>query len=238
MTAFLKKVASLLPKRYNVILQPVFDLFLHIVHAAETSVRILAGKARRILWPLGLPKAAEGFLVNVGCGATDHAKFINVDAYPYAHVHYIHRIDRLPMFSDASVDLIYASHCLEHFKYRDIDRVLGEWACKLKPRGVLRLSVPDFDRFLAIYADTGNPDDFIEQLMGGQDNSYNYHYALFNKQNLTSRLVRAGFEDVREWVPGGDDLTTFDDFSVYHKIVAGKKYAVSLNLEARKALSQ
>ena len=106
---------------------------------------------------------------------------------------------------------------LEHFKYRNIDRVLSEWARVLKPGGVLRLSVPDFDKLLVIYSDTRNPDDFIEQLMGGQNNRYNFHYVLFNKTNLVNYLARAGFVDIQEWIPGSNDLTTFGDFSVYQK---------------------
>ena len=176
--------------------------------------------------------------VNLGCGTTNHPEFINIDSYPHRHVHYVSNIGRLDMFIDDSVDLIYASHCLEHFKYSEIDRVLSEWNRVLKPGGVLRLSVPDFDKLLDIYSDTGDPDDIVEQIMGGQNNKYNYHYIIFNKNNLIKHLVCTGFTDAREWVPGSCSLTTFDDFSVYHKTVEGKVYPISLNLEANKAKSK
>ena len=177
----------------------------------------------------------EVVLVNLGCGLTNHPMFINIDGYPHPHVHYINRIDRLNMFDDSSVDLIYASHCLEHFKYGEIDRVLGEWCRALKSGGTLRLSVPDFDKLVNIFNDTGDPDDIIGQLMGGQNNKYNFHYVTFNRKNLTNYLVRSGFVNIKEWVTGSNELTTFDDFSIYQKVVKGRKYPVSLNLEAKKA---
>jgi predicted SAM-dependent methyltransferase len=232
------RIAILLPPSVKARLKPYYFKAVSLGRTFKTKIAAFLGKAKRAIIPARLPSPGEGVLVNLGCGLTNHPKFINVDGYPHRHVHYINRIDRLKMFLNDSVDLIYASHCLEHFKYRDIDRVLSEWNRVLRPGGILRLSVPDLDKLLAIYRDTGNPDDIVEQLMGGQDNRYNFHYVLFNRKNLTNHLARSGFTDAREWIPGSDDLTTFDDFSVYHKTVEGKEYPVSLNLEAKKAESK
>lgn len=200
-----------------------------------TVSKIFFSKAIKLGGRLKLPDANKGVFVNLGCGMSNHPEFINVDGYPHPHVHFVHRIDRLPMFTERSVDLIYASHCLEHFKYREIYRVLSEWVRVLKPGGLLRLSVPDFDKLVVIYRETGNPDDIVEQIMGGQDNRYNFHYVLFNKKNLKNYLAQVGCIDIQEWVPGSNDLTTFADFSMYQKDVQGKKYDISLNIEARKA---
>ena len=229
-----KKISLMLPATWKVKLKPYYERMTPLIDRVDIGTKIIFGRARRLIHPSRLPEADEGVLVNLGCGMSNHPKFINVDGYPHPHVHFVHRIDRLPMFSDGSADLIYASHCLEHFKYRDIDRVLSEWARVLKPGGVLRLSVPDFDKLMVIYSDTRNPDDFIEQLMGGQNNRYNFHYVLFNKMNLVNYLARAGFVDIKEWIPGSNDLTTFGDFSVYQKEIKGMKYEISLNIEARK----
>lgn len=229
-----KKTAALLPRPARKKLNLYYSWTAAIVNNLGENVAILFGKLKRMLFPLEMPVMEEGVLLNLGCGRTDHPKFVNIDGFPHNHVHFVNRIDRLSMFNDESVDLIYASHCLEHFKYRDTGRVLLEWSRVLKKGGILRLSVPDFDKLLAIYADTGSPDDIVEQLMGGQDNRYNFHYVVFNKRNLADHLEESGFENIREWEPGSSDLATFDDFSVYQKVVKGKNYPVSLNLEARK----
>lgn len=230
-----RKIISLLPKSVKTMLKPYFDFFSLLASRSKSMAKIAFGKAIRVVQRPKFPCQDQGVFLNLGCGMTNHPKFINVDGFPYPHVHFVHRIDRLPMFVDSSVDLIYASHCLEHFEYRHISEVLREWIRVLKPGGCIRLSVPDFDKLVAIYSDTGNPDDIVEQIMGGQDSPYNFHYVLFNKKNLASYLIQAGFTDIHEWVPGSNDLTTFSDFSVYQKHTNGNKYEISLNLEARKA---
>lgn len=182
------------------------------------------------------PVQAEGRLnLHLGCGEVDHKQFINIDGYPFPHVHYVQSIDKLPQFDNNSVDLIYASHCLEHFKYGQIEVVLQEWYRVLKKGAVLRLSVPDFDKLVEIYKIHNNdPDVILPQLMGGQNNRYNFHYTVFNNINLTNLLKSVGFLHIQEWQPGTSDLMTFNDFSIYKKDIAGKLYEISLNIEAVK----
>lgn len=50
---------------------------------------------------------------------------------------------RLP-WQDASIDVIYSSHLLEHFSKRDGAFMLNECHRVLKPHGLLRMVVPDF----------------------------------------------------------------------------------------------
>lgn len=205
-----------------------------------SSIRIwwLTAKRRIKRMLFGMPRIREAGIkvnLNLGCGNINHEKFINIDGYPYPHVHYVQQVERLPQFKDDSVDLIYSSHCLEHFKYSQTKQVLEEWYRVLKKGSILRLSVPDFDKLVHIYElHQRDPDVIIEQLMGGQDNKYNFHLTVLNKVNLSKMLREVGFVDVREWMPGADDITTFDDFSIYKKEVAGNKYEISLNIEAVK----
>jgi predicted SAM-dependent methyltransferase len=167
----------------------------------------------------------------------DHPAFINVDVAPLAHIHYIHSVERLPMFADATGNLIYVSHCLEHLSFLTTEAVLREWKRVLKPGGILRISVPDFDFILAIYDAFQHDIAAIEKtLMGGQDYPYNYHKAVFNRNHLTRLLEKAGFTNVRPWTPGSSDLTTFDDWSGRQVKVEGKAFPISLNLEAEKPM--
>lgn len=232
--SFVNVMGSILPEGTRDFLRAGFRRLKPFVKSTGDLKRTWLDRLDRFIHRPKIPENRGEVFLNLGCGTTNHPRFINVDGYPYRHVHYVHRIDRLPMFPENTVDLIYASHCLEHFRYLETERVLREWLRVLKPGGVIRLSVPDLDRLLEIYRDTGNPDDIVAQLMGGQNNRYNFHYVLFNRKNLSELLIRAGCDDVHEWVPGSDDLTTFEDFSVYKKDVLGKFYEVSLNLEARK----
>lgn len=198
--------------------------------------RITYFKFKRFFIKVPIPDRAEGKLyLHLGCGHVNHNKFINIDAYPYPNVHYVQSIDKLFQFKDESVDLIYASHCLEHFSYHRTMAVLTEWYRVLKKGAILRLSVPDFDKLVDIYFNhSHNPDVIIPQLMGGQNNKYNFHLSAFNHVNLGRFLHSVGFSEIREWKPGSEDLTTFNDFSIYKKDVEGKLYEISLNIEAIK----
>lgn len=197
--------------------------------------QIIWGKFIRLFKPVPVNNGAGRLNIHLGCGPINHPAFVNVDGFPFPHVHYVHRIDKLPMFNSNTADLVYASHCLEHFPYRSIKDVLLEWNRILKVGGVLRLSVPDFDKLILIAQNNNNdPDVIIEQLMGGQNNKFNYHLAVFNRVNLEKVLFESGFSEPEEWLPGSEELTSFDDFSGYQKNVNNKYYEVSLNLQARK----
>lgn len=173
--------------------------------------------------------------LHLGCGSISHPKFINIDGLLAPHVHYVRAIDNLAPFRDNSVDLVYACHCLEHFSYRQISKVLAEWFRVLKQDGILRISVPDFDLLLNIYRENNNDiNTIISPLMGGQDYKFNFHMTVFNKSNLENFLKSTGFRQIREWQPGSSDLTTFNDYSSFKLQVNGKDYPVSLNLEAVK----
>jgi predicted SAM-dependent methyltransferase len=186
--------------------------------------------------PPKLPKRPDGkTLVHLGCGEIDHPAFINVDALRRRHVHYIHTVEKLPMFADNSVNLIYCCHCLEHLSHLEVPGVLAEWCRVIKPGGILRLAVPDFDKILTIYRETGEDMNEIQAvLMGGQDYQYNFHKIAFNHAYLAGLMQNAGLRDVKEWQAGKDELTTFDDWSRRPLKVKGKPYPISLNLEGIK----
>ena len=198
--------------------------------------RILWGKSVRLIARPPFPEHPDGArYVHLGCGLIAHPAFVNVDAIPRPHVHFVSGIARLPMFADDSVDMIYASHCLEHLSYRNTPAVLKEWHRVLKPGGLLRVSVPDFDCLIDIYEAAGNNmGSIIEQIYGGHEDPYNIHMTIFNRAELERILIATGFENCRLWSPGSDELSKINDFSSYEKKIADRTYPVSLNLEATK----
>ncbi len=172
-------------------------------------------------------------MLHLGCGPVDHPGFINVDGFPYPHVHFVRSLDDLSPFADESISLVYASHCLEHFRMSELPGILGEWRRVLKPSGVLRLSVPDFDLILKIYeAEARAVDGIWQPLLGGQDSLYNFHFAIFTESSLTTLLVDGGFSKVQRWSAGTDELTSLPDWSGMPIVIEGRSYPISLNLEA------
>jgi predicted SAM-dependent methyltransferase len=203
-------------------------------HLKRAAVPLI--KLKSVLFRRAFPSLPDGALnLHLGCGWVNHPSFVNVDLLPASHVHYIHRIDRLPFISDGSVDLIHASHCLEHFSHRQVPSVLREWHRVLKKGGTLRLGVPDFDSIVALYKATGNDATSITGfLMGGQDYPHNFHMVVFNRDNLTRLLLEAGFESVSSWEPHSSELTRIVDATSTVEHHNGEAFHISLNLEARK----
>jgi len=183
-----------------------------------------------------LPQNPDGkVLIHLGCGDIASPEFINVDAHPAPHVHYACDVIDLSIFPDNYADLVYACHLLEHIPRNKLRRTLWEWRRVLKSDGILRLSVPSFDALVDIYGGCGQDIDSIAALlMGGQDYPENIHYSIFNLKYLSALLKELGFKNVREWDPERVDYHNFEDWASRTIERAGKKYRVSLNVEAIK----
>lgn len=194
------------------------------------------GKFIRIFVRPSVPQLKDNRVnLHLGCGSIDSPDFINVDGRYGSHIHYIRSIKDLSPFKDNSVDLIYASHCLEHFSHHQVSTVLNEWFRVLKQDGILRLAVPDFDCLVNIYQKSDRDIQAIQgMLMGGQDYKYNFHMAIFNYASLKTHLKDVGFKRVKKWQPENTKLTNFDDCSKTKVVFDKKVYFVSLNVEAIK----
>jgi SAM-dependent methyltransferase len=191
---------------------------------------------RRLLVRPHLPGNPDGrILVHLGCGDVNSPEFINVDARPRPHVHYVRDVCDLSVFADDYADLVYACHVLEHIQRRRLKTTLQEWRRVLKPGGILRLSVPDFDLLLGIYDASGRDiESIIDPLVGAQNYAGNFHYSVFNLGYLSRLLVDGGFHNIRTWDPHQVTHHGFSDWASKTVERAGRSYRVSLNVEAVK----
>lgn len=187
-----------------------------------------------------LPTNADGKVyVNLGCGVNTSSEFINVDAVPQQKTHFIADIQKLFMFPDNSVDLIYASHVIEHLPRTHLERTLKEWLRALKPGGVLRFGVPNFDALIEMYKRSGNDVQSIVNQLLGQDGEYDDHHTIWNRAYAEKLLTSLGFEDVREWNPDTVEHHDFHDKTnrKYDTNDGAPPIPFSLNLEAAKPLT-
>jgi predicted SAM-dependent methyltransferase len=99
---------------------------------------------------------------------------------------------------DGSLEVVKASHVLEHIPHRETLAVLREWNRALRVGGTLLVAVPDFDRCVDAYA-RGVAWPVEQYIMGGQTDANDFHAAIFNRQKLTDALASAGFEVVGDW---------------------------------------
>jgi len=180
------------------------------------------------------PRQADGkTLLHIGCGHINSPGYINIDARKFPHVHVVtKKITSLPLFPSDQADLIYMCHVLEHVTRGQVCAVLSEMRRLLKPGGVLRLSVPDFDRIVEIYGATNRDIKAIHgPLMGGQDYDYNFHYLVFNAQSLSELLLSCGYSKVQAWDPENCLYPDFQDWASMRHEYGGQQLEISRNLE-------
>ena len=147
-------------------------------------------------------------LVNMGCGATWHPDWINLDVRPVSPQ--VRRWDvqqGLP-FEDGQVDACYASHVLEHLTREQADMLLRESLRVLRPGGIVRIAVPDLEAIAREYlnvlaqAEKGDPEaagryewimlELLDQLVrtesGGDMERYLRNGANHNAEYIVSRV--------------------------------------------------
>ena len=175
--------------------------------------------------------------LHLGCGKRHIPGFVHIDAIDYPHVDHVATIDNLSFIGSDSVDLIYTCHVLEHFKRREVAKVLDEWKRVLKPGGILRISVPDFASLCDVYQGHGNKLELvIGALFGRQDYLYNIHYNVFDYPTLSRTLEEVGFGQVRRYDWRETEHAAIDDYSQAYIPHMDKENGtqISLNIECVK----
>jgi predicted SAM-dependent methyltransferase len=92
-------------------------------------------------------------MLNLGCGNRFHPAWINVDLAPRDPSVLAADLSRGIPYPDASFDVVYHSHVLEHIRREHAARFLRECWRVLKPSGILRVAVPDLERICRLYVD-------------------------------------------------------------------------------------
>jgi predicted SAM-dependent methyltransferase len=177
--------------------------------------------------------------LHLGCGMRYIPGYTHVDIIDAPHIDNRCSVDNLCDFADDSVDLIYASHVLEHFGRHEVQAVLKGWYRVMKTGGVLRIAVPNFSAVVEMYAQEGLKDGYsglVGLVCGGQRNQYDFHKIIFDESFLKYLLEKIGFHDVRHWNWRTTEHSHIDDFSQSYIPHMDKENGrlMSLNLEAVK----
>lgn len=89
--------------------------------------------------------------LNVGCGSKYHVDWTNIDMKSSsAHVQAHNLLQGFPYRSDC-FEAVYHSQVLEHFPREKAPGFLGECLRVLKPRGIIRVVVPDLENIAKEY---------------------------------------------------------------------------------------
>ncbi|KKP77998.1 MAG: Methyltransferase family protein [Candidatus Moranbacteria bacterium GW2011_GWF2_35_39] len=181
--------------------------------------------------------------LNLGCWKRNFPGFINIDIINYPHVHFQRSADDLSIFEDESVDLIYASHVLEYFTLEEAKKALAEWRRVLKPSGILKVAVPDFEALVRVYNKYKDPLMLRGSIYAVVDKVVTVndvaaiHKMFYDEKLLTKLLGETGFYNIhkydwKEFLPKG----ALDRSAAYiPKNDFENGILVSLNLEASKS---
>jgi len=175
---------------------------------------------------------------NIGCGWRNFGKdWIHIDGGDYPHLDSkdVTKLD----YNNNSVDLIYASHLLEYFDRDEAIHILKEWVRVLKPNGILRLAVPDFEAMVSLYLKYNySLERFLGPLYGkmSMGDETIYHRTTYDFNSLKSLLESVGMKDVSLYDWRDTEHSEFDDHSQAYIPHMDKENGtlISLNIEGRK----
>lgn len=144
--------------------------------------KILVPRPAKTLAP---PDAPGLVRVHLGCGPEKRQGWINVDTQASFQPDVVSSVVALPMFPDASVDVIEANHLFEHLTLHDAHRALREWARILKPGGELFLELPDLDACIRI--------------LGRHRDEHGYDVGLMGIYGWPVSIEREGVPQLHKW---------------------------------------
>ena len=181
--------------------------------------------------------------LHLGCWRRNIPGFINVDLCDLPHIHHKSSIDDLSMFEDESADLIYSSHSFEYFDRCEAIEVLNEWRRVLKPGGVLRLAVPDFEKLIQVYKITNELEKILGPLFGRMEidtedgTRIMYHKTTYTFDSLKKILEENGFCNITRYNWRETIHKDYDDHSQAYFPHMDKENGllISLNIEAVKS---
>ncbi len=174
--------------------------------------------------------------LHLGCGNKHITGFINIDARKTNEADEVDDVKTLSKYENNSINLIYASHLLEHMTRIEYTSVLTRWYKLLKNDGILRIAVPDIEQVFNHYAKYKDLRILRGLLWGGQTYGFNYHYCGWDFNTLKADLEKVGFKKVKKYDWRKTEHSHIDDFSQCYLPHLDKENGMlmSLNIEAIK----
>ncbi len=89
--------------------------------------------------------------LNLGCGQRFHPDWTNIDFSSTNEGVIAHNLNQGIPFPDNFFDVVYHSHVLEHFSKAEAELFLKECYRVLRPKGIIRVVVPDLENIAKTY---------------------------------------------------------------------------------------
>lgn len=120
--------------------------------------------------------------LNLGCGDRYHPDWTNINFTSTGEGVIVHNLKKGIPFPDASFDVVYHSHVLEHFSKSEAEFFIKECYRVLRSQGILRVVVPDLEEIARMYLHS------LEKASHGfEEWEQNYHWVLLEMYDQTVR---------------------------------------------------
>ncbi|MEW5944950.1 MAG: methyltransferase domain-containing protein [bacterium] len=136
---------------------------------------------------------------------------------------------RIPL-PDNSVEVLYASHVLEHLYREKANRLLREAYRVLAPDGIIRIAVPDLRKMAEKYIAEGDADAFVEKTLLAQDRpgtlserlkrlvvGERRHLWMYDGASVRSALSAAGFREPEVLEPGSTGIQDPGELNLHER---------------------
>jgi predicted SAM-dependent methyltransferase len=184
-TGFEKFAMSALP----FIPRHAYHPFVSEVRIALTRLRHRPSRVKRLF------RDRRNLRVNIGPGLSAKEGWVNVDIFKFPGVNCIYDCRRDLPFADESVRGIFTEHFVEHIDYiEEVPVFLAECYRVLQPGGVVRIIVPDVEKYVRAYCSDGW--EQLTQVRPLESNHVDAHFgSRFNtKMEVLNAVFRQYFE--------------------------------------------
>ncbi len=203
--------------------------YLRLQYASGVSEYTWGDRAKNIatllLRPVERRKAARlvakgdrPLRLHLGCGNTYKAGWLNIDlARPGRTLDLKWDLRAGLPFSNQSVESIFSEHLFEHIPLPSVMILLKECRRVLAPDGVIRIGVPDLERYVRAYL--GN-DPIIDEVRPGRPTRaiaiseifyFHNHRAAYDAETLCLLLTESGFSSAGQASFGRSSISPAPD---------------------------
>lgn len=155
--------------------------------------------------------------LHIGAGYCALPGWFNTDSMPSPVPLYFLDVRKRFPFQDGELHYIYCEHVIEHLRFEDGMRMLGESFRTLGCGGKIRVATPDLSRILSVYCERGEHEAYknwaIEFsglptfaraecfVVNNFMRSWGHKF-IYDEPTLSDSLLRAGFVNVRRFQIG------------------------------------
>lgn len=153
-------------------------------------------------------------ILNLGCGKNYEYGYVNADFYSFKNI-IIHGSKKLEWYldlrypfkcKDSVFDGVFSEHTIEHLYPEQVEYLLRELYRVMKDEAVLRITVPDLEKYVSYYREDINGElqnEFNKRYKTGCEAIRNltqnyFHLSVWNYEEIAKCLSSVGFKNVEK----------------------------------------